>query len=223
VLETSSGSAQTALSNCGSRAATDIVRYFGRRHSDPWQHRGNIHIVHIVQCVQNLDDMDDFGPPGRIYTFCTRLRALWTIWSVVVRVHSSASKLPGNRRLSACITMRRRAVTEGRGNGLATLARGGSVSCREQSSCSCRPPRTLSGQRVLRSAPESPVLQRRTCPWIDKTRSGRPCGASYVGLPNCGGGSIRSRSAGSSDSPPELLAEDLARRGIQFSQASVGP
>jgi hypothetical protein len=37
---------------------------------------------------RKLDDLDALGP---IYTPRIRLRALWTAWSVVVRVHSGAS------------------------------------------------------------------------------------------------------------------------------------
>ncbi len=41
--------------------------------------------------------MDDLDARGPIYTGGIRLRALWTVWSVVVRVHSSAWKSPVNR------------------------------------------------------------------------------------------------------------------------------
>ena len=56
--------------------------------------RGNILATSISSDASNAstkpDDMDDLDAPARIYTFCTRLRALSGVSRVVVRVHSGA-------------------------------------------------------------------------------------------------------------------------------------
>jgi hypothetical protein len=58
----------------------------------PWQHFGNVQNVERVGCVRKPDDSHDLdaGPPS--YAGRPRLRALWTEWSVEVRVLSGASK-----------------------------------------------------------------------------------------------------------------------------------
>jgi hypothetical protein len=38
----------------------------------------------------NRDDLNVLDAAGRIWRRCRRLRALWAVWPVVVRVHSSA-------------------------------------------------------------------------------------------------------------------------------------
>ncbi len=47
----------------------------------------------VLRCVRNPDKTDDLDASGRTWRGRTRLRALWTVWSVVVRVHSSAPEL----------------------------------------------------------------------------------------------------------------------------------
>jgi hypothetical protein len=50
---------------------------------------------------RNLDDLD---AAGRIYTTGTRLRALWTVWSVEVRVFSGALGKPRVSHVGAFFT-----------------------------------------------------------------------------------------------------------------------
>jgi hypothetical protein len=49
---------------------------------------------------RNPHKMDDLNVGGRILRSWIRLRALWTAWSVVVRVHSGALEKPANRGFS---------------------------------------------------------------------------------------------------------------------------
>jgi len=65
----------------------------------------------------NPPNLDDWDAGGRIWRSCTRLRALWGVFPVVVRVHSGAffrtRKSPDSNRFGAC-GRRRSAPTLGR-------------------------------------------------------------------------------------------------------------
>jgi hypothetical protein len=49
---------------------------------------------------RNPHKTDDLDAGGRILRPWTRLRALWTAWSVVVRVHSGAWRSPANEAVA---------------------------------------------------------------------------------------------------------------------------
>jgi hypothetical protein len=51
----------------------------------------------------NPHDVDDLDAPGSIDTGRTRLRALWTVWSVEVRVFSGALGKPRTAALLLCL------------------------------------------------------------------------------------------------------------------------
>jgi hypothetical protein len=56
--------------------------------------RDNIHCVHPSSASTKPPNLDDLDAPGSIYTGHTRLRALWTVWSVEVRVLSGGLEKP---------------------------------------------------------------------------------------------------------------------------------
>ena len=62
----------------------------GWRCSNAWQHRGNIRPVQPVQRVQKTAQLRSLDAGKRIDAGRPRLRALWTEWSVEVRVLSGA-------------------------------------------------------------------------------------------------------------------------------------
>jgi len=65
----------------------------------------------------NLDDLD---AGGCIWRPCTRLRALWGDFPVVVRVHSGAWEVAGNRKVRRQAQASLRCHRAARGNSLAT-------------------------------------------------------------------------------------------------------
>ena len=63
--------------------------------------RSNIHSVNASNASSKSTNLDDLDARGNIYAPCTGLRALWTLWSVEVRVLSGALGKPRTAGLFA--------------------------------------------------------------------------------------------------------------------------
>jgi hypothetical protein len=88
----------------------------------PWQHRGN---TRPARCVRYVRDTAQSGQTGRRRTdlrACTRLRALWGDFPVVVRVHSGAWIVAGKSMVLASTVGGACSTSAVRGNGVATSA-----------------------------------------------------------------------------------------------------
>ncbi len=136
---------------CGNGQATPARTYSG--HAGAWHIFGTSHFVRCVRGVRKPGSTDDLDASGRIYRGRTRLRALWALRPVVVRVHSSACRKPRN--------------ATGPLAALKTPSAAGARSARRPRN---DPERVQAAQLHMRR--DSPGRMRLPCQWVPRPLSG---------------------------------------------------